>query len=256
MQTIAPAQALIHLDGTGDVVRLVIAVIVLGVVSAVLRRAAGLGNGREEIVAILRATVQLGAVGLVIAAVLGSWPLTWLFVAVMGVVAALTSAGRMGTVRRVLPLLPIAAGGLPVTAALLAIGLLPAEPISVVPTAGILLGNAMTATTLAGRRGLDALSERRGEVEAGLALGLMRRDARLLVVQPAAQLALLPGLDQTRTVGLVTLPGAFVGTLLGGATPLQAAALQLIVLAGILTSQSVATVLTQELIARDMLHRP
>ena len=76
MQTIAPAQALIHLDGTGDVVRLVIAVIVLGVVSAVLRRAAGLGNGREEIVAILRATVQLGAVGLVIAAVLGSWPLT------------------------------------------------------------------------------------------------------------------------------------------------------------------------------------
>jgi len=126
----------------------------------------------------------------------------------------------------------------------------------VVPTAGILLGNAMTATTLAGRRGLDALSERRGEVEAGLALGLMRRDARLLVVQPAAQLALLPGLDQTRTVGLVTLPGAFVGTLLGGATPLQAAALQLIVLAGILTSQSVATVLTQELIARDMLRRP
>jgi len=35
----------------------------------------------------------------------------------------------------------------------------------------------------------------------------------------AAALALVPGLDQTRTVGLVTLPGAFVGVLLAGASP-------------------------------------
>lgn len=38
-----------------------------------------------------------------------------------------------------------------------------------------------------------------------------------MIVRPAASDALLPGLDQTRTVGLVTLPGAFVGMLLGGA---------------------------------------
>jgi putative ABC transport system permease protein len=250
-----PSQALIHLDTGTDVVRLVVAVLGLAIVSAALRRAVGLGNGRDEIVAIVRATVQLGVVGLIIAAVLGSWPLTLLFVAVMVAVAAYTSGGRMRAVRRVLPLLPIAVGALPVTSALLAIGLLPAEPISLVPTAGILIGNAMTATTLAGRRGLDALEDRRGEVEGALALGLHPRDARLLVVQPAAQLALIPGLDQTRTVGLVTLPGAFVGTLLGGATPMQAAGLQLVVLAGILASQSGATALTQELIARGALRR-
>lgn len=255
VRTVLSTQALIHLDTGSDAVRLVAAVLGLAVLSALLRRAVGLGNGRDEIVAIVRATLQLGAVGLIIAAVLGSWPLTLLFVAVMVVVAAYTSAGRMRTVRRSVGLLPVALGSLPVTAALLAIGLLPTEPISLVPTAGILIGNAMTATTLAGRRGLDALEERRGEVEAGLALGLPPRDARLLVVQPAAHLALVPGLDQTRTVGLVTLPGAFVGTLLGGATPMQAAALQLIVLAGILASQSGATALTQELIARGALHR-
>lgn len=55
-----------------------------------------------------------------------------------------------------------------------------------------------------------------------------------MVCQDAARLALIPGLDQTRTVGLVTLPGAFVGTLLGGASPMEAAALQLVVLVGIL----------------------
>ena len=251
-----PAEALIRLDTGPDVVRLVVAVLGLAVASAVLRRAVGLGNGREEIVAVVRATLQLGAVGLIIAAVLGSWPLTLLFVTVMVVVAALTSGGRMKAVRRAVPLLPVTLGGLPITAVLLAIGLLPARPISLVPTAGILIGNAMTATTLAGRRGLDALQERRGEVEAALALGLLPRDARLLVVQPAAALALVPGLDQTRTVGLVTLPGAFVGTLLGGATPMQAAALQLVVLAGILASQSIAVALTVELIGRGALRRP
>ena len=252
---ILPTEALIHMDTGADVARLVAAVLGLAVLSAALRWAAGLGNGRDEVVAILRATLQLGAVGLIIAGVLGSWPLTLLFVAVMVVVAALTSGGRMKAVRRAVPLLPVALGGLPVTAVLLAIGLLPAEPISLVPTAGILIGNAMTATTLAGRRGLDALEEQRGEVEGALALGLLPRDAQLLVVQPAAKLALVPGLDQTRTVGLVTLPGAFVGTLLGGATPMQAAALQLVVLAGILASQSVAVALTVELIGRGGLRR-
>ena len=60
----------------------------------------------------------------------------------------------------------------------------------------------------------------------------------------------MPALDQTRTVGLVTLPGAFVGMLLGGATPLAAGAVQLFVLVGILAVQAVAVAGTVELVAR------
>ncbi|MEE3919562.1 ABC transporter permease [Micromonospora sp. BRA006-A] len=90
--------------------------------------------------------------------------------------------------------------------------------IAIIPIAGILTGGAMTATSLAGRRFNDDLRARRGEVEAALALGLPPRDAVLLVCRPAASQALIPALDQTRTVGLVTLPGAFVGVLLGGAS--------------------------------------
>ncbi|GGW06809.1 hypothetical protein GCM10010264_29740 [Streptomyces globisporus] len=58
------------------------------------------------------------------------------------------------------------------------------------------------------------------------------QDARLEIVRPAASDALPAGLDQTRTVGLVTLPGAFVGLLLGGASPVEAGAVQLFVLVG------------------------
>lgn len=99
----------------------------------------------------------------------------------------------------------------------------------------------------------EALIERRGEVEAGLAIGLLERDARWLVAREAAGLALVPGLDQTRTIGLVTLPGAFVGMLLGGARPLQAAAVQLVVLVALLLVAAVAAVLTLELVARRLL---
>jgi putative ABC transport system permease protein len=45
-----------------------------------------------------------------------------------------------------------------------------------------------------------------------------------------------------RTTGLVTLPGAFVGALFGGAAPLEAARFQLVVLAGLLAAETVAAV--------------
>ena len=45
--------------------------------------------------------------------------------------------------------------------------------------------------------------------------------------------SLLPTLDQTKSTGLVTLPGAFVGALFGGASPVVAAQFQLVVLAGV-----------------------
>lgn len=88
-----------------------------------------------------------------------------------------------------------------------------------------------------------------------MALGLLDRDARLEVARPAASDALLPGLDQTRTVGLVTLPGAFVGMLLGGASPLLAGAVQLFVLVALMAVQAVAVSLVLELVARGRLYR-
>lgn len=148
---------------------------------------------------------------------------------------------------------PVWVSAVPVGLGLLASGLIPLTEVAVVPILGILIGGSMTATTLAGRRTLDALRSRRGEVEAALSIGLETRDARILIGRDDAALALLPGLDQTRTVGLVTLPGAFVGMLLGGASPVQAAAVQLLVLVALLLVQSLATVVTLELVARDVL---
>ncbi|MBX6766794.1 MAG: ABC transporter permease, partial [Actinomadura rubrobrunea] len=93
----------------------------------------------------------------------------------------------------------------------------------------------------------------RGEHAGGGALGRTPRDAAMEVCRPAATLALVPALDQTRTVGLVTLPGAFVGVLLGGADPIEAAATQLLVLVGLLAIEAIAALITLELVAAGRL---
>jgi len=248
---IRPATALVNVDGLGGVVRLAIVVVICAGLATVINRWGHLGHGRDDVLATLRACLQLGVVGLLIAAVLGSWWLTLGFIALMLSVASLT-AGRRLTRQGAwwLAAAPVVLAAVPVAFALMLSGLIPLKPIAVVPIVGILIGGAMTATTLAGKRALDALRTRHGEYEAALSIGLLPRDSALLIARDDAALALVPGLDQTRTVGLVTLPGAFVGMLLGGASPLQAAAVQLVVLVALLLVQSIAVFVTVELVAR------
>jgi putative ABC transport system permease protein len=239
--------------------RLAAVLLVLTALATVAGRLSGLGQDRPVGVAALRAAVQLAAVSAVLLVVVRSLLLSAAFVVLMLTVATATSAGRVtgrglrspGAAGRLLPTaLPIVGGAAPVVALVLASGAVPLRGTAVIPIAGILIGGAMTATSLAGRRLRDELSGRRGEVEAALALGLLPRDAVLLVGRSAAATALVPALDQTRTVGLVTLPGAFVGVLLGGGSPLQAGAAQLLVLVGLLAAQVLAVWGVTELIAR------
>jgi putative ABC transport system permease protein len=287
-------QGLVSVDGLGGLVRLLLVVVTSAGLAAAINRWGHLGHGRDDLLAALRACLQLVAVGLLIAAVLGSWWLTLGFIILMLAVASLTAGrrlrpkrpgwarGRLRSARGTLgpapgklgPArgrpqgsggqpgrggaepgwwfagVPVVLAAVPVAAGLMLSGLIPRVTIAVVPIVGILIGGAMTATTLAGKHALGALQSRNGEYEAALSLGLLPRDSALLIAREDAALALLPGLDQTRTVGLVTLPGAFVGMLLGGASPLQAAAVQLVVLVALLLVQSIAVLLTLELVAR------
>src|SRR4029453_18639500 len=121
-----------------------------------------------------------------------------------------------------------------------ATGALPLGVRNLVAVGGITVGGAMTASTLAGRRFLAELGARRAEVEGKLALGATMRHATADLVAVAVAEALVPALAQTRTTGLVALPGAFVGALFGGASPLQTPRFQLVVLVGLLAAESVA----------------
>ncbi len=230
------------------------ALLVLVAVAAVAGLVGRLGTGRAVVIAAVRATLQLAVVSSVILFVVRSWWATALFVVLMFSVAAWTSARRITTHRSgATAALSIAAGSVPVVAIVVASGAVPLTGIALVPVSGIVIGGAMTATSQAGRRALDQLHTRWGEYEAALSLGFIERDAAIEMIRPSAADALVPALDQTRTVGLVTLPGAFVGVLLGSGDPVQAGAAQLLVLVGLLAAESVAVLVTVELVARGRL---
>jgi putative ABC transport system permease protein len=235
---------------------LAVVLVVLTAAAAGVTGAAALGRPWGAVLAAARAVVQLAAVSLVIVWVLQSLWLTAGFLLSMVTVAAGTSARRItGQLRprSWWTVVPIVAGIVPTLTVILISGVMPLEPIAILPTAGILIGGAMTATSIAGRRITEELTAHHGSYEAALSLGMSRREGVNLVAREAASLALVPGLDQTRTVGLVTLPGAFVGVLLAGASPLQAGAVQLLVLVGLLLVQVLAVAVTVELIAGGLL---
>jgi putative ABC transport system permease protein len=237
------------------------AVVVLPLLIAIgvgASRYAGLRHDKGIVTAALRAVVQLAAVGAVVGVALQHTLGAIGFVLLMFVVATVTSTRRLQHTM-VVPrqwtycAAAIGSGAFAVLLLLILPGVVPRNPASILPMGGIIVGGAMTATTLAGRRVLSEYSNRYGEFEAGLSIGLLQPDAFKLVVGPVAGDALLPALDQTRTVGLVTLPGAFVGMVLGGASPTQAAALQLVVLIGLVAAEAIAILVVTELLSRSKL---
>lgn len=210
---------------------------------------------REIAVAALRAGVQLAVVGALIALVFRYPLLSFVFVGVMLGTAGLTAGGRVkGLPRaRLRALISIALPALGATGALLLVGAFDFTARSGVPTAGILIGGALTATTLTGRRLLEVLVDGAGEIEARLCLGDEARSALAPAVRRAVTTGLIPVVDQTRSVGLVTLPGTFVGLILGGASPAEAAATQLVVLLALIAVELAAGLLLAELTQRALI---
>lgn len=229
---------------------------VLLAIAATLWRTALGRRFRDMVVAGLRALVQLAVVALVIGQLAGHQGLALLFVALMFVVAAWTAGHRIAPEGRWwTAAIPIAAGAFPIGALMFVTGVLPWNALALIAVLGQQIGGAMATTTLSGRRVEDELTGRRGEVEAAVALGFPWPAARLMVARPVAGEAVLPSLDQTRTAGTVTLPGAFVGLILGGATPLDAGLIQLLVLISLLAVNTTAAWVTMRLSSHGVWHR-
>lgn len=185
-------------------------------------------------IAVVRSFVQLTAVGYVIKAIFDSDSL-WLVVvllAFMVVFGAWTARARAKGVPRVFVPLLIALG----TAAAVTLGLVlllnvfDPKPRFMVPVGGMVIGNAMTAASVALNRLADEIHDKAGLIEATLALGATARQATGRLVSRSLRSGLIPLIDQTKTTGMVFFPGTMVGALLGGATPLNAVRLQLILL--------------------------
>ena len=194
-----------------------------------------------------RALAQLLAVGAVLDLILEpgtslGWAWLWV-VGMVGVAAAVVawrSRGVPGIVG--LALAAFAAAVSVSLGVLFGLGIFELESRTLIPLAGLTIGNSMAATILVAGRVYEELRDKRDEVEARLALGQPSNDAARPYLRAALRTALVPQIEQTKAVGLVALPGAMTGLLLAGVEPLDAVRVQAAVMFLVLGAVATTTV--------------
>lgn len=204
--------------------------------------------------ALVRGGAQLALLSLILGGIISD--ARWIAVAlvVMFTAAVWTVSRRIGRSARSTAIIAIslAAGVVLPLAVVFAAGAVEASGRYLLAFGGIIIGGSMTVATLAGRHFNEALVSRRDEVEAWLSLGATPRQAVHDLATHAIHHALIPTTDQTRTTGLVALPGSFVGAIFGGASVWQAGMFQLVVLTGILAAGVITALLLTAGLSRSM----
>jgi putative ABC transport system permease protein len=132
-----------------------------------------------------------------------------------------------------------------------ALGVFDPEPRYLVPVGGMVVGNSMTAAAVALNRLGDEVRGSAARIEATLALGATATQAMLPVLRRSLRSALIPLIDSTKTTGIVFFPGTMVGTLLAGASPVDAVRLQLILLWTLLGAVALAAMTAMALAYRN-----
>lgn len=224
----------------------VIAVCILGLTAFVILTALGAEKPWLQIVALARAGLQLALLSLILHTVVSNTWLTVAFLMVMTGVAIWTASRRTPrTLRHPFTIaVGLAVGWMVPVVVIVALGAVPISDSSkVLAMGGIIIGNSMTATSLLTRNLSSRLTLGADEYLGWLALGATPRQAARPAVREAVSMSVMPATDQARTTGLVTLPGAFVGALFGGATAWEAARFQLLVLAAILCAGAVTSLI-------------
>lgn len=213
---------------------------------------ARLGLGWLPGTALLRAAIQLTVIALLLRGILALPWTVFLFVVLMLSTASWTAMARLREIHhgRRTAVVGVLVGSLTAIGLVFALRLVNWEARYLIAVAGILVGNAMSAATLAGRNFARGSRAGAGVIEGWLALGATPGQAHDEIGREAARESLIPTLDQSRATGLVTLPGAFVGALFGGASPAVAAQFQLVVLAGIALAMTVTAVIVTRLAGR------
>jgi len=235
--------------------------LVLVAVAVALSLWRGYGLEWDIVWASLRAIVQLLAVGVALTVIIdpdSPLVLSLAWVVFMVVFAAVVIRGRAPGVPG---LFAIAVAAISAAAAvslgvIFGLGVFPAEGRTIVPLAGMMIGNSMTATVVASRRVVGELTDKRDEVEARLALGQPWTVASRPYTRSAVRTALISQIETTKAVGLVFLPGAMTGLILAGVDPVDAvlvqAAVMYLILGSAATTVTVVSIgLTRKLFTSD-----
>lgn len=216
---------------------------------------------RPIVVAVARSLVQMVVVGIALVPIVDPHtPLAWSWAWVVGIVvfASVTVTRRAPHVPRLFGVTMLANAAVAVIglSIVFGLGVFELDGRSIVPVAGMVVGNSMKAAVVAATRTAEVATDHRREIEAGLALGMSVSRASQRFVRSTLRTAISPQVEQTAALGIVFLPGAMTGLILAGVDPLDAVRAQLalmyVILAGVVIAATVTCLGTlRQLTTRD-----
>ncbi|KAK8563645.1 hypothetical protein V6N13_006117 [Hibiscus sabdariffa] len=222
-----------------------LAVVLIAVILSFMQN---LGLEKEMVYSIFRAFLQLSIIGFVLQFIFNQDNSGWIILAYLFMVsvAGYTAGQRAKHVPRgkYVAGVSILAGTALTMFVLVVLNVFPFTPRYIIPVAGMMVGNAMTVTGVTMKRLRDDIKIQLNLVETALALGATPRQATLEQVKRSLVIALSPVLDNAKTVGLISLPGAMTGLIMGGASPLEAIQLQIIVMNMLIGASTVSSIMS------------
>ena len=210
-----------------------------------------LGVTKQLAVAAARTYVQLLALGLVLVWVIrfNQWWAVLAILVIMMVAAANVILRRAPDAPGGLFLtcvISMAVTGLTVTFAVtgLVIGASPwYDALTVIPIAGMVIGNSMTGVALSLERVFADMDARSGEIRTMTALGATPWEAAHPSIRTSLRAGLIPTINSMAAAGLVFIPGMMTGQILAHADPLMAARYQIVVMLMVAAAEIMGAVL-------------
>ncbi|UEL49611.1 ABC transporter permease [Terrisporobacter hibernicus] len=202
---------------------------------------------RDIIVSMLRAVVQLLAVGYVLDVIFGLDKLiyTVILVLVMIINAAINTKKKGFTIESqvFISFVSISVGTIITLGILISSKAIGYTPNEVIPVAGMIISNSMVAIGLSYRNLINNFKNNSIAVEVKLSLGASIKEASDEIIRESIKISIMPTIDSAKTLGIVSLPGMMTGLILAGSSPLVAVKFQIMVTFMILSSSSIATIM-------------
>lgn len=200
---------------------------------------------KDTIVGVARAIVQLTLVGYLLNYIFGlKNPIfTSLLLLFMIFNAALNASKRGKGIKNglVISFISIIGGTTVTLAVLLLSGAIKYEAYQIIPISGMIVGNSMVALGLCYKQLTSDFKDKRQEVETKLSLGADILPSSIEIIRNSIRTGMIPTIDSTKTLGIVSLPGMMTGLILAGTPPIEAIKYQIMVTFMLLSTTSIAS---------------
>lgn len=204
----------------------------------------------------VRAFIQLMILALFLQVIFDLQDLFWivLMLAAMMIIASYTSARRVRDMPQAFRVsaVSIVVSSSVIILAMVVLGVIPQKAEYLIPLGGMVIGNTMNITSLALERLRGEVSNNVMMIDNMLALGVKSDQAIAPLIKKSIRASLIPTVDNMKTMGLVWIPGLMSGMIIAGMDPGKAAVFQLIIIFMILTSNTIASIISTMELSKSM----